>query len=212
MTQPTVDETGSGQAVTFRDSVRGILRDRLLQTAATITVEDGWGSVTMAKLAEEVGVSRQTVYNELGSKPRIAEALVMRELERFLDVVRTRLAAESDLVDALRSACQGALETAEGNPLLKAVLDSAHTGGNDLLPLLTTEARGVIDGASLVVMSSLEEQGFSTGLEETRLRIAVDAIIRLVLSHVMQPAKPPAEAAADIAWIARHVIPDATRS
>lgn len=193
----------------FRESVRSLLRDRLLDAAASITASDGWGAVTMAKLAEEVGVSRQTVYNELGSKPRIAEELVMRELDRFLEIVRSRLAAEDELVEALRSACEGALEAASTNPLLKAVLDSAHTGGSDLLPLLTTESQGLIEGATAVVIASLDEQGFRTGLDDGELRVAVDTIIRLVLSHVMQPAKPPAEAAADIAWVAGHVVHDA---
>jgi AcrR family transcriptional regulator len=162
----------------------------------------------MAKLADEVGVSRQTVYNELGSKPRIAEALVMRELDRFLDIVRTRMSQETELVEALRSGCEGALEAAAANPLLKAILESAHTGGSDLLPLLTTQSQGLIEGATVVVIDSLGEQGFETGLDEAGLRTAVDAIIRLVLSHVMQPAKTPAEAAADIAWVAGHVIHD----
>lgn len=196
----------------FRDSVRTLLRDRLLDAAAAITAADGWGAVTMAKLAEEVGVSRQTVYNELGSKPKIAEALVMRELDRFLDIVRSRMAAETELVAALRSACEGALEAAAANPLLKAILESAHTGGSDLLPLLTTESQGLIQGATAVVVESLAEQGFETGLDDDELLTAVDAIIRLVLSHVMQPAKAPAEAADDIAWVAGHVISDVARS
>ena len=46
-------------------------------------------------------------------------------------------------------------------------------------------------------------------LTDAELRTAVDAVIRLVLSHVMQPAKPPAAAAADIAWFAGHVLRDA---
>ncbi|HEX6249644.1 MAG TPA: TetR family transcriptional regulator [Nocardioidaceae bacterium] len=195
---------------TFRDSVRTLLRDRLLDAAASITAAEGWGAVTMAKLADEVGVSRQTVYNELGSKPRIAEELVMRELDRFLDVVRSRMAAESDLVAALRSACEGTLEEASANPLLEAILASAHTGGSDLLPLLTTQSQGLIGTARAVVVESLREQGFETGLRDDELLTAVDAVIRLVLSHVMQPVKPPAEAAEDIAWVVGHVLHDVT--
>jgi AcrR family transcriptional regulator len=197
---------------TFRDSVRSLLRDRLLDAAASITAAEGWGAVTMAKLAEEVGVSRQTVYNELGSKPRIAEELVMRELDRFLDIVRGRMSGETEIVVALQSACEGALEAAATNPLLKAILESAHTGGSDLLPLLTTESQGLIENARAVVIEALHQEGLDTGLDEAEERTAVDAIIRLVLSHVMQPAKTPADAAADIAWVAGHVLHDVARS
>ena len=203
----TVDAT-----TTFRESVRTLLRDRLLDAAASITASEGWGAVTMARLADVVGVSRQTVYNELGSKPRIAEELVMRELDRFLDIVRGRMSEESDIVEALRSACEGALEAAAGNPLLKAILESAHTGGSDLLPLLTTQSQGLIESASAVVIDALHQQGLETGLDETGERTAVDTIIRLVLSHVMQPAKSPAEAASDIAWVAGHVLHDVAGS
>lgn len=190
---------------TFRESVRTLLRDRLLDAAAAITASDGWGAVTMAKLADRVGVSRQTVYNEIGSKPKLAEELVMREFDRFLQIVRDRLAAESELTEAVRSASEGALEAAESNPLLKAVLAPAHTG-EDLLPLITTRSQRLIEGARAVVLESLAERAPDSGLEEAELVTLVDSVVRLVLSHVVQPTASPAQAAADIAWIAGHVI------
>lgn len=195
-----------GATPTFREEVRGLLRDRLLDAASSVIAAEGWGAVTMAKLADEVGVSRQTVYNELGSKPRIAEALVMRELDRFLEIVRTRMSRETEVVAAVRAGCEGALETAAANPLLKTILESAHTGDSDLLPLLTTQAQGLIDGATAFVIATLAELGLVTGLDAVHEHAAIDAVIRLVLSHVMRPGKPPVEAAADIAWIANAVL------
>ena len=41
----------------------------------------------MARLAQAVGVSRQTVYNEIGTKNALAEAMILSELDRFLAVV-----------------------------------------------------------------------------------------------------------------------------
>lgn len=202
----------SVNAPSFRQSVRSLLRERLLDAAARITAAEGWGAVTMAKLAEEVGVSRQTVYNELGSKPAIAEELVMRELARFLDVVRSRMSEQDDVVPALRAAAEGVLEEAARNRLLRSVLESAHTGGSDLLPLLTTEAQGLIEMARVMVVQTVAELDLHTGLEPAELDVAVDAVIRLVLSHVMQPAKSPSEAADDIAWIAGHVLHDVQHS
>ncbi|HEX6967284.1 MAG TPA: TetR family transcriptional regulator [Micromonosporaceae bacterium] len=191
---------------TFRDSVRTLLRDRLLDAAAEITAAEGWGAVTMAKLADRVGVSRQTVYNELGPKPRIAEELVMRELDRLLEIVRGRIGTSADLIEAVRSACEGVLDAAAASPLVKAVLESAYTGGNDLLPLLTTESQGLIERAGTVVIDELRRQRFTVRLDEAKLKITVDALIRIVLSHVMQPVKSPGETAADIAWLAGHVL------
>ena len=50
-------------------------RERVVDAAVRLTAQIGWSQVTMARLAEEVGVSRQTVYNEVGTKPGLAEAM-----------------------------------------------------------------------------------------------------------------------------------------
>ena len=42
----------------------------------------GLGTVTMSRLADGVGVSRQTVYNEVGTKPALAEAMILASLTR----------------------------------------------------------------------------------------------------------------------------------
>ena len=131
----------------FRETVRTMLRDRLLDAAAAVFAELGWRQVTMAKVADRAGVSRQTVYNEFGSKQQLAEDLVMRELEMFLDVVRQRFQDETDLVPAVRGAVHGALVAAEEDALLRAVLESAHTGDSELLPFIF-ESLGLIDTAT----------------------------------------------------------------
>ena len=66
----------------------------------------------MARLADEVGVSRQTVYNEIGSKPRLAEAMILRELDRFLGVVTVAFDEHpTDLVAAIGAASEQVLST-----------------------------------------------------------------------------------------------------
>ncbi len=56
------------------------MHERVVDAAVRLTAETGWSQVTMAKLADEVGVSRQTVYNEIGTKSGLAEAMILREL------------------------------------------------------------------------------------------------------------------------------------
>lgn len=182
------------------------IRDRLLDSAWQITCAAGWGDVTMAKLGARVGVSRQTVYNELGSKPGIGQALVLRELERFLAVVAAELDRYDDVVDAIRSAAEKLLLMARDNPLLRAVLSSAHGATNELLPLLTTQSEPVIAAATEVIAERISTRHPEMGLRQRELDVALDTIVRLVLSQVMQPGKPPAESAADIAWIAARLL------
>lgn len=188
------------------------VRDRLLDAASRITTEEGWPAVTMAKVAERVGVSRQTVYNELGSKPSLGQAMVLRELERFMAVVADELDRHPDIVEGIRWAARRTLDMARDNPLLHAVLASAHgsargttpAGGNDLLPYLTTDAEPLIMAASAVIGEHIPAQDLAIG--GPALDAAIDSIVRLVLSHVMQPGGSPRATADHIAWIAERVL------
>jgi AcrR family transcriptional regulator len=188
------------------------VRDRLLDAASRITTEEGWPAVTMAKVAERVGVSRQTVYNELGTKPALGQAMVLRELERFMAVVADELDKHPDIVEAIRWAARRTLEMARDNPLLHAVLASAHgsargttpAGSNDLLPYLTTDAEPLIMAASAVIGEHIPAEDLT--IDEAALDAAIDSIVRLVLSHVMQPGGSPRATADHVAWIAERVL------
>jgi AcrR family transcriptional regulator len=180
------------------------LRERLLDAAVAMTCDSGWSSVTMARLADGVGVSRQTVYNEVGSKSQLAEAMVMRELERFLAVVDRELRSQDDMVEAIRAAARGIFTMAEDNPLLHAVVSASHGAEVDLLPLLTTHSEALLETATSMVREQLTR--FEVPLDPARLDVGIDAVVRLVLSHVMQPGKPPEASADDIAWIVGRVL------
>ena len=181
------------------------LRERIVAEAAALTSEVGWAAVTMAGLAARVGVSRQTVYNELGSKPALGEAMVLRELDRFLGVVGDAFESHPrDLDAAVRAAVRGVLELAAGSALLRALATFTHGGDTELMPLLTTRSDVLVDAASDVVLGRLE--GYDVALEPRRRRAVVDVVVRVVLSHVVRPGGPPAQVADDIAWVAGRVL------
>ncbi|WP_460710615.1 TetR family transcriptional regulator [Nocardioides dilutus] len=181
------------------------MRERIIDAAVVLTSDVGWSAVTMARLADEVGVSRQTVYNEIGSKPRLAEAMILRELDRFLGVVSVAFDDHpTDLVAAIGAASEQVLLNAQDNRLLHAVVSATHGADTELLPLLTTHAESLLTAAKTVVAARVEP--YAVGLSPDRLDAAIDMVVRVVLSHVMQPSGSPAETAADIAWIASRVL------
>lgn len=180
-------------------------RERLLVEASELTRAGGWASITMAKLADRVGVSRQTVYNEIGSKQQLAEAMIMRELEVFLRSVDSAFTTNpTDLVAAIREAAFGVLRDARTNPLLHAVLSASHGAESALLPLLTTQVEPIIAAAGVLIRGHLADYEVPVPVE--RVDALVDMVIRLVLSHVTAPASPPEKTADDIAWIAAQVL------
>lgn len=181
------------------------LRERIVAEAAALTSEVGWAAVTMAALAARVGVSRQTVYNELGSKPALGEAMVLRELDRFLNVVGEAFDAHpGDLDGAIRAAVRAVLDLAAESALLRALATFTHGGDTELMPLLTTRSDVLIGVASEMVLGRLE--AYDVELEPLRRRAAVDVVVRVVLSHVVQPGGSRAEVADDLAWVATRVL------
>ncbi len=181
------------------------MQARIVSAASALTAEAGWSAITMAKLADRVGVSRQTVYNEIGTKNALAEAMILAELERFLTVVNTAFDAHpGDLAVAIEAAALAVLEMAEDNQLLHAVVSATHGADTELLPLLTTHSAVLLGAAKVVVRERVG--AYDVDLDERHLDAAIDMVVRVVLSHVMQPSSAAADTAADIAWIARRVL------
>ncbi|GAA2140957.1 TetR/AcrR family transcriptional regulator [Nocardioides koreensis] len=181
------------------------MRDRIVVAAVGLTSEVGWARVTMATIADRVGVSRQTVYNEVGTKPGLAEAMILHELDRFLGVVSLAFDAHpGDLVSAIREASRGVLTLAQDNQLLHAVVSATHGADTELLPLLTTHAESLLAAAKIVVADRIES--YELLLDDDHLEAAIDMVVRVVLSHVMQPSGPPERTADDIAWISARVL------
>ncbi|MFC7486391.1 TetR family transcriptional regulator [Knoellia sp. CPCC 206453] len=181
------------------------LRERIIEATAGLTVEQGWAAVTMSDLGTRVGVSRQTVYNEVGTKSDLAEALVLWELGHFLEAVNSGFDHHpDDLVAAAREAVLRVLQRAEVNPLLRAVVSGSQGADTGLLPLLTTDSASLAGAAAVVVELRLGD--YDPGIEPHRLGALVDTIVRLVVSHVIRPTGTPDESSGHIAWIIEQVL------
>jgi AcrR family transcriptional regulator len=179
--------------------------ERVVAAAAELTLEVGWAGVTMGKLADRVGVSRQTVYNEVGSKPQLAEEMVLAELAKFLAVVdRAFDERPDDLVEAIRSASRGVLELARRNSLLQAVVSASYGAETELLPLLTTRNDALVLTATEAVRGRVT--AYPIAIDDRHLDAAIDMVVRLVLSHVVHPVGEPAATADDIAWISSRTL------
>lgn len=173
-------------------------RERIIAAAADLTAQSGWSNVTMSSVAQHVGVSRQTVYNEFGSRGELAESMVLAELSTFLEEVDAGFATyPDDLVAGLTAATRGVLELAATNPLLAGIVTATHGAESELLPLLTTRADTVIAAAHSTVAAHIHTYDIAP---DAPVDAVVDVIVRAVLSHVMQPGDAPIENA--VAWLA----------
>ncbi|WP_033296308.1 TetR/AcrR family transcriptional regulator [Amycolatopsis jejuensis] len=180
-------------------------RQPIITAAIELTARSGWSAVTMARLAELVGVSRQTVYNEIGSKPALAEAMIAHELGRFLAVVRAAFERHpTDLVEAIYDAVRAVLELAENNILLRAIASATHGTDTEFLPLLTTRAGTLLTEAKAELHDRV--RSYAPPLDDSQLTVVMDLVVRSVLSHVMQPSGTPSSTADGLAWVAARLL------
>ncbi|MBZ5735490.1 TetR family transcriptional regulator [Nocardioides sp. TRM66260-LWL] len=180
-------------------------RERIVDAGVALTTEVGWSGVTMARLAEVVGVSRQTVYNEVGTKAGLAEAMILAELERFMGVVDAAFDRHSgDLVAAIRASAHDVLVHASDNPLLHAVVSATHGADTELLPLLTTHAQSLLETAKQVIAARVAP--YQLSLAPAQVEAMIDMVVRVVLSHVMAPSAAPDDTAESVSFVAAKVL------
>jgi AcrR family transcriptional regulator len=187
---------------------RRTLRDDLLDAAGTLIIERGFRRVRMQDVADAVGVSRQTVYNEFGDKWGLAQALTLRENDRYLDAVDEALNRHADLYAAVAEAVMYTLGTAADDPLKKAILTG--TGSEDLLPLMTTRAEPVLFEAKRRIVEHARRQW--PHLDPADLTDVADDVVRLTISHVVLSTDPPEVVAARLARLVARYVGDDDRS
>lgn len=188
----------------LRVAFRRQVHEQALEQAYALTVEQGWDKVRMGQVATATGVSRPTLYKEFGDKQGLGEALVRRETERFLVGVQAALDAAPDVPAAVAAAVRYALDEAERSPLLHAVLTSTRGDDAGLLPLLTTRSAPLLDAAGGLVGGWLRAR--LPGHDERDVAEAADALARLVVSHLVQPAGSPEQTAERLARVALRVL------
>jgi AcrR family transcriptional regulator len=191
-----------------RDVARST-RDALLDAAYDAAVAGDWAGTRMLDVARTAGVSRQTLYNEFGSKDSLAQALALREVERFIEGTERALdeAHPDDPIQAVAAAALSTLQRAADNSLLKAAMVDDTSG---LLSFLTTRGEPVIAAAR----ASFENY-YAThwpDLSRDAIRLAAETITRLTVSYVVLPAAVPAETiAAQFADLARKLLREDAR-
>jgi AcrR family transcriptional regulator len=182
----------------YRDSARQLMRDAVLDIAAEEVVAHGWDGLQVRAVAGRAGVSRQTVYNAFGDKHGMAEALILRLLDRFLEGIDAAVAAEVTLRGQWEAAVRHALETAATEPLLTAVLTG--TSSDEFLPLLTSDGGPVIVRARERLVATLGD--LHPELDPRVLSATAETVTRVTISHIVLPLHPPERVAAHLADLA----------
>ncbi|MER6536913.1 TetR/AcrR family transcriptional regulator [Streptomyces sp900105755] len=97
-------------------------RESLLDAAYAALARRPWAAVRMVDVAAAAGVSRQTLYNEFGSKEGLARALVRREADGYLAGVERALGSHAEAWERLTATAEWMAVAARENVLVRAML------------------------------------------------------------------------------------------
>jgi AcrR family transcriptional regulator len=182
--------------VPYAVAARELLRNSLLDGASNELSARPWSDITMSEIACAAGVSRQTVYNEFGSRAVFAQALVLREAARFIDAVQSTIAANAgDPRVALQATFELFLTVAAENPLVSAIVSG--DGADELIALFTTRGETLVEMASARLTEVLLASWPVVPREEAEL--LGETLVRLAISYAALPKGGPDETAESVA-------------
>lgn len=204
------DDAANPAARSFSAASRTLLRDTVLLATGQLLASGPWRSITIAQVAKAAGVSRQTVYNEFGNREELARAYVAWAGDQMLDEVERCVADNADdLGGALTAAFRVFLEVGADHPIMRSLGD--RTGSDDLVSVLAGGSGAPIVVGATARLNAIVTQTWPE-LPVEAVEVACEVLVRLAISHLLQPTGHPATAARQVAMIAEPFIAAMTRA
>lgn len=159
---------------------------RILSAAYDQAEDFGLRRFTIDEVARRVGISRVTLYRHFPKKDALLDALLMREMRRFLTKLDTVIDAQPTSEEKLSEGVLFCLEFLRGHRLLTRLL---RTEPELILPHLTTKGGPVIAAARGWIARLIRKE-VTDGrifLPDQDVEILAELLVRTVISLVISP-------------------------
>jgi AcrR family transcriptional regulator len=168
------------------------VRDTIVTAVDRLVRTQGWSATTMSDVAAAAGVSRQTVYNEFGSRPALVEAYVLREIEAMVTAVEEAVRdSRGDAHRAIHASFGLFLKLASDEPLVQMIVAGAEA--DELISLLTGLGRQVaIDRIGRLIVEVWPQ------VTVIDAELLAESMARLAISHALLPTSAPEDTAAAV--------------
>lgn len=178
--------------VPFQTAARNLLRDTVVGAVEELVRTRGWAATTMADVAAAAGVSRQTLYNEFGSRQALVEAYVTREIDSLVTQVTDTVRENADDAHrALRTAFDLFLKLASDEPVVQLIVNDAE--GGELHRLLTGLGQALASERVATLIAEVWPQ-----VSRPDAALLAETLVRLAISHALLPTRDPAATARDV--------------
>ena len=209
-THAKTDIVAPVKRIPYAEASRALLRDSVLDAMRDLLLTRDWSAITLSDVARAAGISRQTIYNEFGSRQGLAQGYALRLADRLVDTVHAAL--DANVGDIYQSLLQGFREffaESAADPLVISLLTGVAKP--DLLQLITTDSAPIITRASARLVLAFNQTWVAISDEDAG--VISRAIVRLCLSYVSMPPESDHDVAADLArllapFVERHGVID----
>jgi AcrR family transcriptional regulator len=190
----------------YAEASRTLLRTSVLDAMRELLLTRDWSAITLSDVARATGISRQTIYNEFGSRQGLAQGYALRLADRLVDTVHAALDANvGDIYESLLQGFRRFFAESAADPLVISLLTGAAKP--DLLQLITTDSAPIITRASQRLVSAFNQTWVA--ISDDDAGVISRAIVRLCLSYVSMPPESDHDVAADLArlmapFVERH--------
>lgn len=174
-------------------------RERLLEAAARCIAREGVPGTTVAAVAAEAGVSRQTVYRYFTGRDELAGRALRAAAEGLRAKLDRSIGALAQPADMIVEALVLGVAEIRRDPVLRAISDSSRLDGSILASI--TQPVGVA-WVRQTLAPAVDAAGWSDAEAEPRLEL----VLRIFLSLIVSPS-PERTPDALRAFLYRHLVP-----
>ncbi|MBD0022480.1 TetR family transcriptional regulator [Gordonia pseudamarae] len=179
-------------------------RSRILNAAIASVERHGVSKTTLADVANELGVTRQTVYRYFKSVNDMLAAVAQAGADDFLDRMRRDLAHVSTVDDAIIETILYCLNRLPDEPSMGLLLRAGQT---ELFTREATSESGISLGAQM--LGRLPVAWADNGYDDEAMAGLAELVMRVFLSLLQYPTTPPRSDAELREFIGRWVCPPA---
>ena len=182
--------------VSYAEASRVLLRDSILDGMRDMLLSRDWSSITLSDVAKAAGISRQTIYNEFGSRQGLAQGYALRLADRLVDQIQEAIVGNvGDVEAAFLQGFRDFFAESASDPLVISLLTGVAKP--DLLQIITTDSAPIITRCSQRLTTTFMESWVRASEEDAG--VLARAIVRLAMSYVSMPPEADHDVARDLA-------------
>ncbi|KRD15328.1 TetR family transcriptional regulator [Mycobacterium sp. Root265] len=182
--------------VPYAEASRVLLRDSILDGMRDMLLVRDWSSITLTDVARAAGISRQTIYNEFGSRQGLAEGYALRLADRLVNAVDAAINNNVGRVyEAFLEGFRAFFMESASDPLVISLLNGEAKP--DLLQIITTDSGPIITRCSQRLTETFQNSWIKASDEDSG--VLARAIVRLAMSYVSMPPEADHDVARDLA-------------